>query len=37
MEADRWKKIQEVYKAAIALPPEKRADLLGQACPADAG
>jgi Tol biopolymer transport system component len=37
MEADRWKKIQELYEAAIALPPEKRAEFLAQACPADAG
>jgi serine/threonine-protein kinase len=37
MEADRWKKIQELYEAAIALPPEKRADFLEQASPADDG
>jgi len=37
MQADRWKEIQELYEAAIALPPEKRAEFLAQACPADAG
>ena len=37
MEADRWKEIQGLYEAAIALPPEKRAEFLEQACPADAG
>jgi Tol biopolymer transport system component len=37
MRADRWKEIQELYEGAVALPPEKRADFLAQACPADAG
>jgi len=37
MQADRWKRIQELYEAAIALPPEKRAEFLEQVCPADAG
>src|ERR1039457_1021710 len=37
MQAERWKKVEELYEAAIALPPEKRADFLAQACPADAG
>src|ERR1039458_3481912 len=37
MQADRWKQIQELYEAAIALPPEKRAGFLEQACPADPG
>src|ERR1039457_3349379 len=37
MQADRWKQIQELYESAIALPPEKRAEFLEQACPADAG
>src|ERR1035441_5729340 len=36
MQAERWKEIQELYEAAIALPPEKRAGFLAQACPADA-
>lgn len=37
MQADRWKRIQELYEAAIALSPEKRAEFLEQQCPADAG
>jgi Tol biopolymer transport system component len=37
MQAERWKKVEELYEAAIALPPEKRAEFLAQACPADAG
>jgi hypothetical protein len=37
MQADRWKRIQELYEAAIALPTEKRAEFLEHACPADAG
>jgi serine/threonine protein kinase len=37
MEAERWKKIEGLYQAAIAQPPEKRAEFLAQACPADAG
>src|ERR1017187_9753180 len=37
MRADRWKEIQELYEGAVALPPEKRAEFLEQACPADAG
>ena len=37
MDADRWKKIEELYQAAIALPPGKRAEFLAQACPAGAG
>jgi Tol biopolymer transport system component len=36
MRAERWKEIQELYEAAIALPTEKRAEFLAQACPADA-
>ena len=36
MQADRWKKVQELYEAAIALSPEKRAEFLEQKCPADA-
>ena len=36
MQADRWKKIQELYEAAIALPAEKRAEVLEQACPGGA-
>src|ERR1019366_7303628 len=37
MQADRWKEIQELYEAAIALPPAKRAAFLEHACPADDG
>ena len=37
MQADRWKRIQELYEAAVALPSEKRAEFLSQACPADTG
>ena len=37
MQADRWKKIEELYEAAVALPPEKRSEYLERACPADAG
>ena len=35
MQAERWKKIEELYQAAIALSAEKRADHLAQACPDD--
>src|SRR5580700_4185460 len=35
MEAERWKKIEELFKAAMAQPAEKRADILQQACPGD--
>src|ERR1700721_293398 len=35
MEPERWKKIEELYKAAIAQPAEKRADILERACPGD--
>jgi serine/threonine protein kinase len=37
MQADRWKKIEGLYQAAVALSPEKRAEFLEQACPGDAG
>jgi serine/threonine protein kinase len=37
MQPDRWKQIQELYESAIALPPEKRAEFLAQACPANDG
>jgi Tol biopolymer transport system component len=37
MQAERWKEVQELYEAAIALAPEKRAEFLAQACPADPG
>ena len=35
MEPERWKKIEELYKAAMAQPAEKRADILQDACPGD--
>jgi serine/threonine protein kinase len=35
MQAERWKNIEELYQAAIALSAEKRADYLAQACPGD--
>jgi eukaryotic-like serine/threonine-protein kinase len=35
MEPERWKKIEELYKAAMAQPAEKRADILESACPDD--
>src|SRR6202453_123677 len=35
MEPERWKKIEELYKAAMAQPVEKRADILQNACPGD--
>src|ERR1022692_1991980 len=37
MQAERWKQVQELYEAAIALAPEKRAAFLEHACPADDG
>jgi Tol biopolymer transport system component len=33
MQADLWKKIEALYQAALAEPPEKRAAFLVQACP----
>jgi Tol biopolymer transport system component len=35
MQAERWKKIEALYQAALAQPPEKRAAFLAQACPDD--
>src|SRR5580700_1924730 len=35
MEADVWKKVEALYQAALAQPPEKRAAFLAQACPDD--
>jgi hypothetical protein len=35
MQAERWKQIEELYQAALAQPPEKRAVFLAQACPND--
>ena len=36
MQAERWKQIEDLYQAALAQPPEKRAAFLAQACPDDA-
>jgi len=33
MQAELWKKVEELYHAALAQPPEKRATFLAQACP----
>ena len=33
MQPERWKKIDELYHAALTQPPEKRAESLEQACP----
>jgi serine/threonine protein kinase len=35
MQAERWKKVEALYQAALAQPPEKRAAFLAQACPED--
>jgi Tol biopolymer transport system component len=35
MQAERWKQIEDLYQAALAQPPEKRAAFLAQACPDD--
>ncbi len=35
MQADVWKKVEALYEAALAQPPEKRAAFLAQACPDD--
>jgi eukaryotic-like serine/threonine-protein kinase len=35
MEPERWKKIEELYQAAMAQPSEKRADILQRACSGD--
>jgi serine/threonine protein kinase len=35
MQADLWKKVEALYQAALAEPPEKRAAFLVQACPED--
>jgi tetratricopeptide (TPR) repeat protein/tRNA A-37 threonylcarbamoyl transferase component Bud32 len=36
MQPERWKKVEQLYEGAMALPPEKRAEFLAQACPDDA-
>jgi len=35
MQAERWKQIEDLYQAAVAQPPEKRAEFIEQACPGD--
>jgi len=35
MRAEQWKKVEELFEAATALPPEKRAAFLEQACSGD--
>ncbi|MBZ5586364.1 MAG: hypothetical protein LAQ30_30090, partial [Acidobacteriia bacterium] len=35
MRAERWKSVEDLYEAASALPPEKRAGFLHEACCGD--
>ena len=35
MQTDFWKKVEELFQAALAQPPEKRAQFLEDACPED--
>jgi len=35
MQAERWKRIEDLYQAAVAQPPERRAEFIEQACPGD--
>jgi serine/threonine protein kinase len=35
MQAERWKQIEDLYQAAVAQPPEQRAEFIEQACPGD--
>ena len=35
MEVERWNRIEELYQAALALPPERRAAFLARACSTD--
>src|SRR6185503_20410600 len=35
MTADRWRKIEEVFQAVVAEPPEKRDTLLDETCAGD--
>jgi serine/threonine protein kinase len=35
MQADLWKKIEELFQAVQAQPPDKRVEFLNQACPDD--
>ena len=36
MQAERWRRIEDLYPAALAEAPEKRAAFLAQGCPDDA-
>jgi hypothetical protein len=36
MEAERWKRVEELYHSAAALPAADRAQFLDQACGGDA-
>src|SRR5579862_8881838 len=36
MEAERWKRIEELYQDALAQPPDGRVAYLAQTCPEDA-
>lgn len=35
MQADLWKKVEELFHAVQAQPPDKRAEFLNKACPDD--
>src|ERR1022692_2917087 len=35
MQAEHWQQIEDLYQAAVAQPPEKRAEFIEQACPGD--
>ena len=35
MQTDRWRRVEELYHAALAQPPEKRFEFLDRACDGD--
>src|SRR5882724_9971315 len=35
MQVDRWKRVEELFQAAMAQPPEKRLEFLDHACGGD--
>ena len=35
MAPDRWRKIEALYEAALAIEPERRAGFLEQSCPGE--
>src|ERR1019366_5097223 len=35
LQAEHWQQIEDLYQAAVAQPPEKRAEFIEQACPGD--